>query len=206
MLDLTDTEMAFEAAYGWVTRAVGRRLITQSRLQQAVAQRGRLRWRHELGEALGAASDGVHSGLEHRYLRDVEQPHALPRATRQARARRGGRSEYRDVLYAQHGVAIELDGRAAHPGDLRWNDIHRDNAAAAGIITLRYGWLEVSQQPGQVAAQVAGVLAHRGYTETSPCGAGCPVPGTVLQRTVRQRTVLPGVAVPVKTARGKDGR
>jgi very-short-patch-repair endonuclease len=71
---------------------------------------------------------------------------------------------------------VELDGRAAHPGDTRWADIRRDNAAAAdGIMTLRYGWLDVTQQPCLVAAQLARLLQQRGYTEARPCAPGCPV-------------------------------
>ena len=176
VLDLTDAAASFEAAFGWVTRALGRRLTTQARLLAALQLRTRLRWRLGLVEVLTADFDGVHSSLEHRYLRDVERPHAFPRATRQARARHGRRRAYRDVLYAEHGVAVELDGRAAHPGDLRWNDIRRDNAAAAdGIITLRYGWLDVSQQPCLVAAQLAEVLRRRGYAAARACGPSCPV-------------------------------
>jgi hypothetical protein len=93
-----------------------------------------------------------------------------------ALARCAGRNEYRDVLYEEYGVAVELDGRAAHPGDLRWRDIRRDNsAAAAGLVTLRYGWIDVSQRPCWVAAQVAQVLARRGYSGCRPCAPGCPV-------------------------------
>lgn len=176
VLDLTDAAADFEAAYGWVTRAVGRRLTTGPRLSSAMGLRSRLRWRAELAAALGTSFDGVHSGLEYRYLRDVERRHALPRATRQARARLGGRSAYRDVLYEKYGVAVELDGQVAHPGDLRWRDIGRDNAAAAdGIITLRYGWLDVSRQPCLVAAQLDQVLRQRGYDGAQACGPGCLV-------------------------------
>jgi hypothetical protein len=124
----------------------------------------------------------VHSSLEHRYLRDVERPHALPRGTRQARARHDRRTQYRDVLYEEYGVAVELDGRATHPGDLRWNDVRRDNAAAAdGVITLRYSWLDVSQQPCLVAAQVAPVLQRRGYGRSRGCSAACAVPAMILK-------------------------
>jgi len=141
-----------------------------------MALRHRLRWRRDLAEVLAADWAGVHSGLEHRYLRDAERPHGLPPGIRQALARCAGRNEYRDVLYEEYGVAVELDGRAAHPGDLRWRDIRRDNsAAAAGVVTLRYGWIDVSQRPCWVAAQVARVLARRGYCGFRPCAPGCPV-------------------------------
>lgn len=177
MLDLVSVAGTADDVYGWVTRAVGRRLTTEARLLDAMELRGRLRWRRELTEALGPEAAGVHSVLEHRYLRDVERPHRLPPATRQARVRDDGRTEYRDVLYEAYLVAVELDGRAAHPGDRRWPDIQRDNAAAAtGVITLRYGWLDVTQHPCRVAAQVTEVLRSRGYTGGRACSAGCPVP------------------------------
>jgi hypothetical protein len=176
VLDLTQLATTAEAAYDWMTRALGRRLTTQPRLRAAMASRRRLRWRRDLTGALAADWAGVHSGLEYRYLRDVERPHALPPGTRQALARHAGRNEYRDVLYEEYGVAVELDGRAAHPGDTRWRDIRRDNSAAAdGIVTLRYGWIDVSQRPCWVAAQVAQVLVRRGYSGFRPCAPDCPV-------------------------------
>ena len=175
VLDLVGVAGTVDDAYGWVARAVGRRLTTEARLRDAMELRGRLRWRRELDQAL-AQDAGVHSVLEYRYLTDVERPHHLPHATRQARVRDDGRTEYRDVLYEAYQVAVELDGRAAHPADRRWPDIHRDNAAAAtGVITLRYGWLEVTQHPCQVAAQVAKVLQRKGYAGARACGPDCPV-------------------------------
>jgi very-short-patch-repair endonuclease len=78
----------------------------------------------------------------------VELPHCLPRGKRQAAASHAGRREYRDVLYEGYGLIVELDGRAAHPGDTRWNDIQRDNAAlASGLVTLRYGWDDLRIRP-----------------------------------------------------------
>lgn len=176
VLDLSTAAASLDDACGWITRALGRRLTTQARLREAMSMRARLRWRRELTEALTADWDGVHSSLEHRYLRDVERPHALPRGIRQARAAQVAGTIYRDVLYDQYGVAVELDGRAAHPGDRRWSDIRRDNAAAAdGIVTVRYGWLDVSQQPCLVAAQVARVLQLRGFGLARGCCSTCPV-------------------------------
>jgi hypothetical protein len=176
VLDLAESAATLDDAYGWITRALGRRLTTQARLRAAICRRSRLRWRRELTQALTADFEGAHSSLEHRYLRDVERPHALPRGRRQAQARRGTRTEYRDVLYDEYDVAVELDGRAAHPGDRRWLDIYRDNAAAAdGVLTLRYGWVDVTQRPCLVAAQVAEVLRRRGFSTARPCALGCAV-------------------------------
>jgi hypothetical protein len=90
-----------------------------------------MRWRAELSAALGLGADGVHSQLEFRYVTWVERPHGLPDGTRQCRVTRSGRHQYQDVTYQAYGVAVELDGRVAHPEERRWRDIRRDNASAA---------------------------------------------------------------------------
>jgi hypothetical protein len=176
VLDLAAAAMTLDDACGWVTRAVGRRLTTPGLLSTAMGQRERLRWRPELAELLSADAAGVQSVLEYRYLRDVERPHALPCGTRQARARTGARRIYRDVLYDGYALVVELDGQAAHPVDERQRDTRRDNAAIAdGLATLRYGWLEVRQQPCVVAAEVARALGQRGFRGARPCSPACPV-------------------------------
>jgi hypothetical protein len=137
--------------------------------------RPRMRWRAELAELLTLDAAGLHSVLELRYHRDVERPHGLPKGTRQARFRRG-HNEYRDVLYEAYLTAVELDGELAHIGEAWRRDARRDNAAAAdGIMTLRYGWFDVTKSPCQVAAEVARVLARRGFAGARPCSPSCPV-------------------------------
>ena len=105
MLDLVSVARTADDVYGWVTRAVGRRLTTEARLREAMELRGRLRWRRELAEALAADAAGVHSVLEHRYLRDVERPHRLPRAARQARGPQPRRRADRVPGRALRGVS-----------------------------------------------------------------------------------------------------
>jgi hypothetical protein len=176
VLDLVGAARTLDDAAGWVLRAIQRGLTARGYLARALAQRPRICWRAELTELLTLDADGLHSVLEHRYYRDVERPHALPAGTRQARVRRGGRTEYRDILYELYCTAVELDGDAAHPADSRWRDIRRDNAAAAdGITTLRYSWLDVTARPCQVGAEVARVLARYGYAGARPCSPGCSV-------------------------------
>ena len=74
---------------------------------------------------------GVHSVLEFRYLRDVERAHGLPKADRQARAVQRSSTVYRDVLYREYRVAVELDGQASHPADQRWRDIDDSQASTS---------------------------------------------------------------------------
>jgi hypothetical protein len=183
VLDLVDRAVGLDEAVGWVTRALGRRLTTQDRLRAALAQRARLRWRRELTELLNPDLAGLESVLERRYHRDVEHRHGLPTAVRQVRVKRGGRTEYRDVLYEAYATCVELDGQLAHPAETRWRDIRRDNAVAAdGGATLRYGWPDVTVWACQTAAEVDRVLRRRGFPGARPCGPECSVAATVNAR------------------------
>jgi very-short-patch-repair endonuclease len=175
VLDLANVARTPDAAFGWVFRATGQQLTTADRLRATLIARPRIRWRVELSQCLNDMADGVRSNLEQRYVRDVERPHGLPRAERQVRIVRDGRARYLDNLYRAQLVCVELDGRAAHPPGERWRDYRRDNVGATdGIITLRYGWSDVTGQPCRVAAQVAAVLAQRGWRERPRrCGSTC---------------------------------
>jgi hypothetical protein len=176
ILDLADAARTVDDACAWVFRGLQRRKTTQANLARAVDRRARMRWRSELNELLTLDAAGLHSVLERRYHKDVERPHGLPAGERQRRYRRGDHNEYRDVFYAAYLTAVELDGQLAHPGEIRWKDIGRDNAATAdGIFTLRYGYLDLTSTPCQVAAQVATVLRRRGYASGHPCSPQCPV-------------------------------
>jgi very-short-patch-repair endonuclease len=177
VLDLTQTASTIDAAFGWLCQACGSRLTTPGLLLSAMDGRAKMRWRAILHGALDDIGDGAHSVLEVRYVRDVERPHGLPRARRQARIARNAGRTYLDNLVERYRTCIELDGKAAHPVAERWRDIARDNASAAdGIITLRYGWPDVARRPCQTAAQIAAVLRIRGWTGPAvPCGPCCPV-------------------------------
>lgn len=176
-LDLTESCQDSDDAFTWLCRAVGRGLTTPELLRQAIDQRTRVRWRDDILGALDEIADGVRSPLERRYVHNVELPHGLPEAERQARTLIDGRSRYVDNLYRQAGLAVELDGRAAHPPEQRWADSHRDNAhAILGILTLRYNWLDITTRPCEVAAEVGALLAMRGQAVLlRRCGPTCPV-------------------------------
>jgi len=175
VLDLTDLAQGFDLAFSWLSAACARRLVTPEQIRAAAARRARLRWRAAVLGALEEISAGVFSNLERHYLRDVERPHRLPEAKRQARMKRGTGSAYLDNLYAEFTLAVELDGLAAHPAEARWDDIHRDNYfASSGIVTLRYNWADVTTRPCQVAAEIAMALRQRGWTGTLRRCRACP--------------------------------
>ena len=176
ILDLIDEARTLDQVIGWLTRGIGRRLTVPGKLRAALARRGRIRWRAELTGFLSADMYGVQSVLEYRYFRNVERPHGLPVRERQFWFRQGRRSGYRDTLYEKYGLIVELDGEIAHPAEAKWNDARRDNIAASrGLVTLRFGWRDVTVNPCYTAAQVAAVLAKRGYTGFHGCSPDCPV-------------------------------
>jgi len=177
VLDLTQAARTFDAAFGWLCQACGSRLTTPDRLLAAMQLRPKMYWRDRLRSALADIGDGAHSALEVRYVRDVERPHGLPRARRQAAVTRGTGRIYLDNLVEPYRVCVELDGQAAHPVAERWRDIRRDNASAAdGILTLRYGWADVTRWPCRTAGQIATALRLRGWSGMpTPCGPRCPL-------------------------------
>lgn len=156
------------SAVRWITTAVQRRRTTPPRLRQAMQERTSMPARAVVSDLLTDTSAGVESPLEHRYLHRVERAHGLPRGTRQVRK---GRSRgRRDIGYSEFGLLVELDGHLGHDGQGRFRDMRRDNEALMdGLVTLRYGWIDVTDDPCAVAAQVAEVMIQRGW-------AGMPTP------------------------------
>jgi very-short-patch-repair endonuclease len=176
VLDLTQLAKSAEEGCAWIARSLGRALTTQGKLMDALNQRPRVHFRAELVEILSLELAGIHSALEYRYVKWVEIPHNLPRGTHQARAVAGGRLVRRDVLYDGYSLIVELDGRAAHPGDTRWKDIRRDNAALVdGLMTPRFGWDDLRFRSCEVADQVYRALRRSGPVAARPCSATCPV-------------------------------
>lgn len=171
VLDLIQVASHFDDAYAWICRAIGRRRTTADRIHLAMDARKKMRWRGEIAAALGSAAEGILSVLEHRYVRRVERPHGLPPACRQAGIRQRTGNRYLDNLYEEYQLCVELDGTAAHPADEQWRDKRRDtDNAVRGILTLRFGILDVGDLRCQTAAAVASVLRSRGWPGTPhPC-------------------------------------
>jgi hypothetical protein len=177
VLDLTDDLRRDDDVVGIVTAAFVRGLTTVARLSAAAESRSRLRWRSLIKELLCDDEAGLESPLEWRYRRDVQRPHALPRADPQSWVRDVGKAARRDAYYKAYLLVVELDGRLGHVGEGAFRDAARDNAAVVrGEVTLRFGWSDVVGRPCMVAAQISAVLTARGWTGTPrACGAACPV-------------------------------
>lgn len=161
VLDLCATGSA-AACVDWITNAVQRRLTTAEALTAALDRRERVPHRRTLEKLISDVASGVHSGLEHTYLHEVERAHGLAGGGRQ-RAR-PNRTGFLDVLYEEYALVVELDGRVGHVGEGRWRDRRRDNVhTRAGLRTLRFGWYEVTHEPCAVALEVAEVLIGLGW-------------------------------------------
>ncbi|MFI7588752.1 hypothetical protein ACIB24_16910 [Spongisporangium articulatum] len=164
VLDAADEVTSADAVLRLVFAATHGRFTTVERLRSELASRPRHRWRRLLEEVMCDVEVGVASTLELRYARDVERPHGLPRGERNRTERSGATSRYRDVRYKEWHVLVELDGRGAHPDDLRFRDWRRDNLSTlADDDTLRYGWHDVTTVPCEVAHQVVTLLRRNGW-------------------------------------------
>lgn len=148
---------------------------SRARLLALVASRSNLTNRSLAVPLLQDPDARVESPLEHRYDRDVEAAHGLPRSQAQVRDRLDGGWVRADRRFGQYGVRVELDGRLAHAGRVD-ADVWRDNAvrATGGDVTLRYRWHHVVSTPCATAGQLATALRTRGWPGTPVrCGPWC---------------------------------
>jgi hypothetical protein len=155
------------AAIATLADACGARRTTAVRLLEALAGLPRLPRRRWIAGILQDVAEGTCSVLEHGYLTRVERAHGLPRGTRQHPELASGRPMFRDVLHAEHGLVVELDGRLFHGSSEAWDrDLERDLDAAVARTeeTVRLGYGQVFERPCSTAVKVARVLQRRGWT------------------------------------------
>lgn len=167
VVDLS-AELRDDAIISLVAEAVGRGRARAGDVLAILQGTPRHPKRALLTELLREVTDGVHSPLELRYVREVERRHGLPVALRQASVVAGRRS---DGWYPEFGLVIELDGKAYHSGAHALDDMERDNEHLLdGVVTLRFGWRQVTSDPCRVAAVVAQALTRAGWTGVlRPC-------------------------------------
>ncbi|MCY4726780.1 hypothetical protein NYO98_10880 [Nocardioides sp. STR2] len=161
------------AAVGVVARAVQGRHTTAVRMQRALASRTRAPRRSFLEGVLADVAHGTCSVLEHAFLTGIEQPHGLPRASRQVRAGTATGIVFRDAAYGER--LVELDGRMWHDtAEQRDRDFERDlDAAVEGHATVRLTWGQVVGRPCSTAAKLSLLLQRDGWPPGRACGVGC---------------------------------
>jgi very-short-patch-repair endonuclease len=141
-LKLLETDSLIAA----VQRATGRKKLTE--LNKAIE-------RHTPGQI-------VREELEHRFL---ELIHAAglpdPRTNVKVKTRR--RTYEVDCLWRDEGVAVELDGRAAHARAAAFEEDRARDAAltATGLRPLRFTWRRMTEEPEDVLAELKATLSGR---------------------------------------------
>ena len=185
VLDVAAEAASDYRAIAAIADAVQARRTTPQRLAATLALRRRIGRRKFLERCLDDLAQGTCSVLEHGYLVRVERPHGLPTARRQARASAGG-PIYRDVLYEDFGLAVELDGRLFHDtAAARDADLDRDlSAAVGGLQTHRLGWGQVFERPCRTAGRLAQLLGQRGWQSELRSCRDCPEAAVPRMRVV----------------------
>jgi hypothetical protein len=191
VLDLVAAAPSFDRAYGWISRAVSRRLVSASGLRAVLATRRTVRWREWLDDAFDDSGDDIHSSLERRYVKDVENGHGLPESYHQARRQLNGQTHVKDVWYPEYRVAVEIDGPAYHQYERVQIDKHRDNVnlAADDVKTFRFGPVDVTERACATASMVAVTLQRNGW-QGSP--RPCRRPSCTVPRSRTPRHPAPG--------------
>jgi hypothetical protein len=148
-----------------VARAVQRGLTTGPELVAEISARGGHRFSRVLRPALADVHDGVESGAELLFLRDVERGHGLPRSRAQSPSGVGARRRH-DFEYEAFGVLVEVDGRLGHE---QWADRVRDGRRDRSLLTVnrvttRLFWPDVAVTPCASARDLSRILTDRGWT------------------------------------------
>jgi very-short-patch-repair endonuclease len=141
-LKLLDTDSLTAA----VQRANGRKRLTE--LTKAIE-------RHNPGQI-------VREELEHRFLELVHAA-GLPEPKTNVKVKTRRRTYVVDCLWPDQGVAVELDGRAAHARAAAFEQDRARDAAltATGLRPLRFTWHRVTEEPGDVVAELKATLSGR---------------------------------------------
>ena len=177
-LDVAAAQDETYAAFETLAQVCREGATTADRLLAALEDRARIRGRIRLREMLYDVREGATSVLERGYL-DLERSHGLPTATRRRREELGGIQVVRDADYEAFGLVVELDGAAYHNGRKHQDDLARDLLVLLdNRMTLRLGWHQVMEEGCATIAQIARVLAHRGWRgRPQPCSPGCALAG-----------------------------
>lgn len=176
LLDLVQDAPDDDAVVGLLCDAV-RAGVLAGRVLRELEHRT-VRHRALVAAVLGDPDARVESPLEHRYDRDVERAHGLPRSRGQVRHVVDGRWVRADRVFAGLGVRVELDGQLAHPHGRTDRDVWRDNAVLVerAELTLRYRWHHVVVTPCATAGQLGRALRARGWRGSpTRCRPDCEV-------------------------------
>jgi very-short-patch-repair endonuclease len=129
----------------------------------------RVRARRELEGLLAWFAKGATSPLEVQARRDVFAGRSFRDLEWQASLTVGSRRAVADMLHRAAKVVVELDGARYHDVPSTWrSDRARDvDLAAAGYVTIRFGWDDIVRRPEWCRMRLIAVLASRGVRPVS---------------------------------------
>ncbi len=143
--------------------ALWERVCTWRELRRALDRAPRVRGRRELERLLGWFALGATSPLEVRARRDVFAGPRFAELEWQVVLRARSRRVRVDALHRAAKVAVELDGARYHAGAAALAaDRTRDvELAAAGYVTVRFGWNDVVEKPRWCRRRVLTIIEGR---------------------------------------------
>jgi predicted transcriptional regulator of viral defense system len=163
LVDLTDllpTDRLLRA----IREAEYLKLLDEDSLIAAVRRANGRKRLSELTTAMARHTPGqiVREELEHRFLELVHAA-GLPDPTTNAKVNTRLRTYEVDCLWQHEGVAVELDGRAAHARAAAFEEDRARDAAltATGLRPLRFTWRRVTEEPEDVLAELKATLSGR---------------------------------------------
>lgn len=149
-----------EVAASVLAWATTRRLVDRATLEDRVRSRPGALGNAQLRRLLRETRDGALSRAEQRCA-DLLRRAGLAGWEANARVLAGGTViAVADFLFRDQRVVVEIDGRAAHGGDLAFQrDRTRQNLlVAAGYTVLRFTWADLVDRPDDVVATIRLVL------------------------------------------------
>ena len=151
-----------EAGRAMVLDALRRRLVTWDEMRQALVRTGQ---RHGLARAwrvMREVAGGAHSEAEVRVHRILTQAGISGWKANVRVNDSRGLVGFADVLFDDVPLVLEIDGRAYHSDDDRFQrDRSRQNRLVLGGYTvLRFTWDDLVRRPDEVVRQVRATLAE----------------------------------------------
>lgn len=150
-------------------RCLWKRTIDPQRLLDAIATTPRVAQRAVLTQWALNAVDGATSPLEVKARREVFIGDNFADVEWQAAVLTSNQRFVADALHRESKTILEFDGATYHSGsNARQRDMRRDTAlAAAGYVTMRFSWRDLSELPGEAREAVLQTVARRMPTPPS---------------------------------------
>jgi very-short-patch-repair endonuclease len=163
LIDLTDL-LPSDRILRAIREAEYLKLLDSDTLTAAVQRAAGRKKLAELKKALERHRPGqiVREELEHRFLELVHAA-GLPDPETNVKVKTRLRTYEVDCLWRHEGVAVELDGRAAHARAAAFEEDRARDAAltATALRPLRFTWRRVTEEPEDVLAELKATLSGR---------------------------------------------